>query len=245
MSHVAWQRLVDQARTSRAASSAALPARARLVRPGTFTCTSTSRPVSPPSRPVSPIVANARLARPAQRAIHVRRRAARRDPHRHVARAAQRVDLPREHGVVPEVVGDRRQHRRVRRQRHHRQRPARSPLEPPDQLRREMLRVRRAAAVAEHEHLPARRRAPRRIAAAARTIDVGAAPPPRADAGRRPRRAPRAPDRASVTRPSAPRPDGRPRARRRARAARRSRANSSAVSCSGDHDAASLRICTG
>ena len=48
----------------------------------------------------------------------------------------------------------------------------------PDQLGREVLRVGRAAAVAEHQHLAARRRAPRASPPRPRTIDVGAARPP-------------------------------------------------------------------
>ena len=90
---------------------------------------------------------------------------------------AERLDLPREHAIEPVVVADRRQRARVRRQRERRPRLA-FLLVAADQLRGEVLRVRRAAAVAEHQH-----RAAPAFNAAQQPRDRRDDPPPRS--GRR------------------------------------------------------------
>jgi hypothetical protein len=83
---------------------------------------------------------------------HVLRRAARRDRDQHVARAAERLDLAREHLLVAVVVRDRGQRRRVGGERDPGERPALE-HEPPDQLGGDVLRVGGAAAVAAQQHL--------------------------------------------------------------------------------------------
>jgi hypothetical protein len=85
---------------------------------------------------------------------HVRRLAARTDRERDVAASTERVDLTRKHVFVPEVVRDRRESRRIRRERDRGQRLA-VELESADELRGEVLSVRRTAAVAENEQFPA------------------------------------------------------------------------------------------
>ena len=77
-------------------------------------------------------------------------------------------DLPREDPVEPVVVGHARQRAGVGGQRDRRHAGA-IPLEPSDQLRREVLRVRRTPAVAERQHLAAGRVGRRSTASAART----------------------------------------------------------------------------
>src|SRR5438093_1759582 len=78
----------------------------------------------------------------------VGRQAARTDAERHVALAAERFDLPGEHPLVALVVADRRDHAGVGRQRHGRECCA-IDLKATDQLRRHVLGVGGAAAVAE------------------------------------------------------------------------------------------------
>ena len=88
------------------------------------------------------------------RAQDARRRAARRDRDRDVAAAPERAHLLREHVGVAVVVGDRGERRAVGREGDRRQR---RPLdhEAVHELRRDVLRIGRAATVAEEEHLAA------------------------------------------------------------------------------------------
>src|SRR5439155_13356988 len=74
---------------------------------------------------------------------------------RDVAGIAERFDLPGEHLLISVVVADRGHDTRIGGERH---RSERAPLalEPSDELRDEMLRVRGAAAVAKREQLSAR-----------------------------------------------------------------------------------------
>ena len=239
-------------RTSRAGSSGALPASAAV----SARARSRARPpdvrVSPPSRPVRPIVRSPLRARASQRRVHVRRRAARRDRQSRRRPARPSASTCRANTCVePEVVGDARHHRRVGRQRHRRPAPRRGRAEPSHQFGREVLRVGRAAAVAEHQHLAARQQRFARISRG-RLVDDRR----RALAPARPRRcsAPRsrrtlsaagsrsvvAVDAAASRRRRRPSPVG-----LRHAAPGRSPRTPPAVSCSGDHDAASLRICTG
>lgn len=85
---------------------------------------------------------------------HVRRLAARTDRERNVAASAKRFDLTRKHVFVPEVVRDRRESRRIRRERDRGQRLA-VELESADELRGKVLRVGCTAAVPENEQLSA------------------------------------------------------------------------------------------
>src|SRR5215203_7427938 len=85
---------------------------------------------------------------------HVCGGAARRDADCDVTGAAVRLYLADEDTVEPVIVGDRRHLSCIRRQRDRRQRAA-FPQKAADELTREMLRVRGAAAVAEDEHLRA------------------------------------------------------------------------------------------
>ena len=64
---------------------------------------------------------------------------------------AQRLELAREHAIEPVVIANRRQDARVGRQRDRRPRPA-FLLVAADQFRREVLRIRRAAAIPEHQN---------------------------------------------------------------------------------------------
>jgi hypothetical protein len=100
----------------------------------------------------------AQAARPRgfERLDHARRAAAGRDAERDIARAAQRLDLPDEHAIKAVVVGHRRQDARIRRQRDCGDGGAFA-LEPVHQLRRHVLRIRRAPAVAKNQQLPAPR----------------------------------------------------------------------------------------
>ena len=111
-------------------------------------------------------------APPRSAAQHVRRVAARRDAERHVARraralrpAARTRARTRSRSPTPSGCSCRSSAQSPAT-------PAARVLKPPDQLGREVLRVRRAAAVAEHQHLAARARTPR-----------PARPPPRSDVG--------------------------------------------------------------
>src|SRR6185436_11707576 len=98
--------------------------------------------------------------------VHVSRPAGGADAERDVPRSAVRLDLAAEHVLEAVIVGERRDHRGVGRQREGGQRGALL-LEAPRQLRSEMLRVRRGAAVAEHQQPAARlehcRDAPARV----------------------------------------------------------------------------------
>src|SRR5207248_225322 len=97
-----------------------------------------------------------RRARGLEGADHVRRGAGGADPDEDVVLRAERLDLAREDLLVAEVVAARREQRGVRRERDRRQRAPRGRLaEADDQLRRDVLRVRRAAAVAADEDLAA------------------------------------------------------------------------------------------
>src|SRR3989454_7196649 len=89
------------------------------------------------------------------RAQYARGAAAGGDGERDVAPGAERAHLAREHLVVAVVVGDGGERRAVGGERDGGQRPPLA-LEPPDELRREVLRVGGAAAVAEEEELPPR-----------------------------------------------------------------------------------------
>ena len=119
---------------------------------GTLIATSASGASEPPDAPVNAItrIPAALAARAAARMFG--RSAARRDREEHVARRADRLDLSREHPVGPVVVGDRRQGRCVRgqRDRAHR-RPRMVQRQRAHELRREVLRVGGAAAVAADE----------------------------------------------------------------------------------------------
>src|SRR5213078_5230259 len=87
------------------------------------------------------------------RAQHARGAAAGGDGERDVAPDAERAHLAREHLVVAVVVGDGGERRGVGGERDGSQRLPFA-LEPPDELRREVLRVGGAAAVAEEEEFP-------------------------------------------------------------------------------------------
>ena len=158
----------------------ALPARAPCTSSGTFTCTSARRPALAAVAARSARSSAARRRAPPQRRDHVRRRAARRDRHRDIPGRPSASTCRANTRVEPVVVGDAREHRWC-------PPSARSPPSP----RRSMLRTarpapstkcwasRRAAAVAEHQHLPARPRAHRRWSPAAvghRRRDPGRAP---------------------------------------------------------------------
>ena len=86
---------------------------------------------------------------------HVRRPAAGGDADRQVPWPAERLHLPAEHVLVAVVVGDSGDGRGVGGQREAGQ-PGALAAEPADQLRHQVLRVARAAAVAEGEHGAAR-----------------------------------------------------------------------------------------
>src|SRR5205823_7401756 len=86
-------------------------------------------------------------------AEHARRAAARRDRQRHVAALAERTHLPGEHLLVAVVVGDGGEGGGIGGERHGRERRPFA-REAPDELRRDVLGVGRAAAVAEEEDLP-------------------------------------------------------------------------------------------
>ena len=85
----------------------------------------------------------------------VLRTPARRERNDHVARAGQRFDLSREHGIERVVVGDAGHDRRIDAQGDRRQRPP-LPKISPDQLRREVLGVGRAPAIPERVEATAR-----------------------------------------------------------------------------------------
>src|SRR3989454_8418229 len=89
------------------------------------------------------------------RAQYARGAAAGGDGERDVAPGAERAHLAREHLVVAVVVGDGGERRGVGGECDGGQRPPLA-LEPPDELRREVLRVGGATAVAEEEKLPPR-----------------------------------------------------------------------------------------
>src|SRR5207249_9138902 len=83
-------------------------------------------------------------------AEYARRAAARRDGQRHVAALAERAHLPGEHLLVAIVIRDCGEGGRVGGERHGRKRRPFA-REAPDELRRDVLGVGRAAAVAEEE----------------------------------------------------------------------------------------------
>ena len=162
------QTLSPPGRRSRAAASGALPARAAVdVRRHVDVNRRPPRPTAPPSRPVSAIVCSpARARRLAAPPRTFGDRAAGGDAERDVARPAERLDLPREHALERVVVADARQHARVGRQRHRRQRRA---------LARETVRRARRRRAA---HRPRCRRC-RTAAACRRRRARRRSPPPR------------------------------------------------------------------
>ena len=93
--------------------------------------------------------------RRAQAVDDVRRAARRRDADRHVAGAAERLDLAAEHALEAVVVADRGEHAGVRGQRQRRQGAALAG-EAAGQLGGEVLRLGGGSAVAEHQHAPIR-----------------------------------------------------------------------------------------
>ena len=117
---------------------------------GTTKASSAAAASAPPDPPHRPTVSTPSVPCRLDRPQHVGRIAAGADGDQKIAAPRQRLDLPRENPIESRIVADTRQHRRIRGQSEGSQ-GASIPLEPIDELRRQMLSIRGAPAVSTEQ----------------------------------------------------------------------------------------------